>query len=293
VPFACVTGSVTSRETVPTTFPAESVSVPVRVPVPASCPPLGDEAVERELTGERADAAERVRERAGDRQRQIGSAATTALPSGHCNGRHGGEGRHDNRKSGGDQLQLIPHMYLVMRRPRVQGRLRPVERRRVANASQGPGGKGRLQAFMFPSASVGYMRREPSIPLGRRKCLPPRIGTAPIDERRRQMATDVARTRDRTFTARPVRTATETKPFFLTSEFGVLALMTIAVFIASAVVDDLDSRLAWILGSSMVGAYILSRGIAKAGTKSWSYDPREDMVDDGSKQASTHIRIRD
>jgi hypothetical protein len=27
----------------------------------------------------------------------------------------------------------------------------------------------------------------------------------------------------------------------------------------------------------MVGAYILSRGIAKSGTKSRSYDPREDM----------------
>lgn len=107
------------------------------------------------------------------------------------------------------------------------------------------------------------------------------------------MATDVARTRGTTHKARFVRVPTETKPFFLTSEFGVLALMTIALFIASAVVDDLDSRLAWILGSSMVGAYILSRGIAKAGTRSWSYDPREDMLDDAGDVNSPRVRVRD
>ena len=108
------------------------------------------------------------------------------------------------------------------------------------------------------------------------------------------MATDVARTRgSTTYDTRPARKATETKPFFLTSEFGVLTLMTIALFIASAVVDDVDSRLAWILGSAMVGAYILSRGIAKAGTRSWSYDPREDMLDGGDAVNSPRVRVRD
>jgi hypothetical protein len=72
----------------------------------------------------------------------------------------------------------------------------------------------------------------------------------------------------------------ETKPFFMTSEFAVLVLMTVCLFIASAVVDDVDARLAWILGSSLVGAYIVSRGIAKSGTKSRSYDPREDLLED-------------
>ena len=38
------------------------------------------------------------------------------------------------------------------------------------------------------------------------------------------MATDVGRTRGTSYGARP--SATETKPFFLTSEFGVLVLMT-------------------------------------------------------------------
>jgi len=67
------------------------------------------------------------------------------------------------------------------------------------------------------------------------------------------MATDVARTGRASYRIGAVRTPTETKPFFLTSEFMVLALMTTCLFIASAVVDDVDWRLAWILGSSMVG----------------------------------------
>jgi len=61
------------------------------------------------------------------------------------------------------------------------------------------------------------------------------------------------------------RAPIETKPFFMTSEFLLLVLMTVSLFIASAVVDDVDSRLAWILGVSLVGAYIISRGSAKAG----------------------------
>jgi hypothetical protein len=89
------------------------------------------------------------------------------------------------------------------------------------------------------------------------------------------MATNAARTR----TTNNVRhDPIETKPFYLTSEFMVTALMTISLFIASMVVDDVDSRLAWILGVGLVGAYVVSRGIAKAGTRSTSYDPREDLL---------------
>ncbi len=69
--------------------------------------------------------------------------------------------------------------------------------------------------------------------------------------------------------------------------------MTLALFMASAVVDDLDSRLAWILGSSMVGAYIVSRGIAKSGTKSSSHDPREDMLDSRTDMESPRGRVRE
>jgi hypothetical protein len=88
------------------------------------------------------------------------------------------------------------------------------------------------------------------------------------------------------------REVTETKPFFLTSEFMVVVLMTVSLFIASAVVDDVDSRLAWILGTSLVGAYVLSRGIAKAGTRSTSADPREDMLNERLSSDSPRVRVR-
>jgi hypothetical protein len=82
------------------------------------------------------------------------------------------------------------------------------------------------------------------------------------------------------------RRPVETKPFYMTSEFMVMTAMTVALFIASLAVDDVDSRLAWILGVSLVGIYILSRGIAKAGSSSRSYDPREDArPDDGYREA--------
>jgi len=76
------------------------------------------------------------------------------------------------------------------------------------------------------------------------------------------------------------RDLVETRPFYMTSEFMATALMTVALFIASIVVEDVDSRLAWILGVGLVGAYVVSRGIAKAGTRSTSYDPREQMFSD-------------
>jgi hypothetical protein len=86
---------------------------------------------------------------------------------------------------------------------------------------------------------------------------------------------------------------TETKPFFLTSEFVFLVLFTLSLFIASAVVEDVDSQLAWILGTGLVGSYILSRGIAKSGTKSTSADPREDMLRERLSTDKPRVRVRD
>jgi hypothetical protein len=70
----------------------------------------------------------------------------------------------------------------------------------------------------------------------------------------------------------------ETKPFFLTSEFwGSLALI-IALAIGAGVSDDIDSRLFWILATAVTVGYVVSRGIAKSGTKSRSWDPRDDLM---------------
>jgi hypothetical protein len=70
----------------------------------------------------------------------------------------------------------------------------------------------------------------------------------------------------------------ETKPFFLTSEFwgSILAVVGIAITAASS--DAFGSWRAWILITAVVVGYLVSRGIAKSGTKSRSWDPREDLM---------------
>ena len=69
----------------------------------------------------------------------------------------------------------------------------------------------------------------------------------------------------------------ETKPFFMTSEFLGTLLCVIGVCITAAVAADLDSRGAALLSTILVAAYVVSRGIAKAGTRSHASDPRDNV----------------
>jgi hypothetical protein len=68
------------------------------------------------------------------------------------------------------------------------------------------------------------------------------------------------------FVDQHVRTP-ETKEFFKTSEFALWALGVIAVLLAAAVAADvLDAIKAWTLITALSSGYIISRGLAKAGT---------------------------
>jgi hypothetical protein len=69
----------------------------------------------------------------------------------------------------------------------------------------------------------------------------------------------------------------ETKPFFLTSEFvgAVLAIAGIAITAASS--DSFGAWRAWILITAVTVGYLVSRGIAKSGTRSHADDPREHL----------------
>jgi hypothetical protein len=58
----------------------------------------------------------------------------------------------------------------------------------------------------------------------------------------------------------------ETKPFFLTSEFLAALLTTMAVLLAAAIADNLDAPRAWLVAGIVVSAYVVSRGLAKAGS---------------------------
>jgi hypothetical protein len=69
----------------------------------------------------------------------------------------------------------------------------------------------------------------------------------------------------------------ETKPFFLTSEFLVTLVCVIGICITAAIAADLDSHRASALIAGLVAAYTLSRGIAKSGTRSRATDPRDDV----------------
>jgi hypothetical protein len=67
----------------------------------------------------------------------------------------------------------------------------------------------------------------------------------------------------------------ETKPFYLTSEFigAVLAIAGIAITAASS--EAFGAWRAWILITAVTVGYMVSRGIAKSGTRSHADDPRE------------------
>ena len=69
----------------------------------------------------------------------------------------------------------------------------------------------------------------------------------------------------------------ETKPFFLTSEFVLGLIAVIGLLVTAATNHTLGARFFWVWTSVILAAYMLSRGIAKAGTRSRSYDPREDL----------------
>src|SRR6059058_4362005 len=82
------------------------------------------------------------------------------------------------------------------------------------------------------------------------------------------------------------RYPTETRPSFLTSEFVGTILAIVALGITAGVMDIVNARLTWILTPAMVVGYVVSRGLAKAGTASGSVDPREQLIDRGQAGGS-------
>jgi len=73
----------------------------------------------------------------------------------------------------------------------------------------------------------------------------------------------------------------ETKSFILTSEFWVAAGAAAGVFVGGYVLDDIANTTAWRYGTWIAIAYILSRGIAKAGSQR-AYQPESALHGDGN-----------
>lgn len=70
---------------------------------------------------------------------------------------------------------------------------------------------------------------------------------------------------------------TETKPFYLTSEFVASVLVVAGIAITAASSSAFGAWRAWVLITAVAVAYLLSRGIAKAGTRSPAMDPRDEI----------------
>ena len=73
---------------------------------------------------------------------------------------------------------------------------------------------------------------------------------------------------------------TETRPFFLTSEFLVYVLLLMGLAITAGSSASVDARFFWEWATLATIAYMLSRGLAKSGTRSRAWDPREDLDTD-------------
>ena len=63
------------------------------------------------------------------------------------------------------------------------------------------------------------------------------------------------------------RTFDETKLSLKTTEFWAMAGIIVAILVASAVSDSLDDVRAWTLVAAVGIGYMISRGLAKSGTK--------------------------
>jgi hypothetical protein len=60
---------------------------------------------------------------------------------------------------------------------------------------------------------------------------------------------------------------TEARPGIMTTEYWLTLLAAAVLVIAGYVSDTFDEDLAWALFAGIIVAYVLSRGIAKAGSK--------------------------
>ena len=63
------------------------------------------------------------------------------------------------------------------------------------------------------------------------------------------------------------RTTDETKHALKTTEFYAMVAVIAAILIASAVSDTFGDRRAWTLVAAVAIGYMISRGLAKSGTK--------------------------
>ncbi|WP_210491028.1 hypothetical protein [Patulibacter sp. SYSU D01012] len=89
--------------------------------------------------------------------------------------------------------------------------------------------------------------------------------------------------------SRPVRLSTETKHAFKTTEFVAMVVVIVGILVSALVVkggdsgdDEFIARQAWLYVSIVAGAYFISRGLAKSGSREpyWADGTNSDRGDD-------------
>jgi hypothetical protein len=71
--------------------------------------------------------------------------------------------------------------------------------------------------------------------------------------------------------ARNHRVSTETKAATKTTELIAFVVVTVAMLIASNIIDGFDAQHAWLYASLLTIGYMISRGLAKSGSRDF-YD---------------------
>ncbi|WP_205471813.1 hypothetical protein [Nocardioides sp. SYSU D00038] len=81
------------------------------------------------------------------------------------------------------------------------------------------------------------------------------------------------------------RISTETKSAFKTTEMVAYVVVSIAILIASAVTDgeDFGAHDAWFLVTLLTIGYLVSRGLAKSGSRDFYDDERDDHAHAGGR----------
>jgi len=91
------------------------------------------------------------------------------------------------------------------------------------------------------------------------------------------MTNTTGSTADRSYAPKRVVTS-ETKPAYKTTEFYLYIIVSVAILIASAVVDEgedgqgFGANSAWMYVAWLTVGYLISRGLAKAGSRSGDRD---------------------
>ena len=71
------------------------------------------------------------------------------------------------------------------------------------------------------------------------------------------------------------RISTETKAAVKTTELVFFIVVTVAVLVASQIADDFDAQHAWLYASLLTVGYMISRGLAKSGSRDFYDDHRD------------------